>query len=48
MQRMLNSIRNWLSALVAVPSAADPLESMSAHELADLPASHPAAEPRGR
>ena len=47
MQRMLNSIRNWLSALVAVPCAADPLESMSAHELADLPVIHPAADPCG-
>jgi hypothetical protein len=45
---MLNSIRNWINAMVAVPGAADPLQSMSARELADLPVSHPAADPRRR
>lgn len=47
MQKILTRLALWLNALVAVPCAPDPLAAMSAHDLADLPVSHPKTEPCG-
>ena len=48
MNRIFNRMRTWVQAFVAAPRPADPLESMSPRELADLPASHPASDPGRR
>ena len=42
MHRILNAIRDWLSAFVAQPSLPDPLDQLSLREFADLPPTHPA------
>ena len=47
MYRIFRSFMSWLSALVAVPCEPDALSAMSPRERADLPATHPAADPCG-
>lgn len=45
MHRIFTSLVNWLNALVAVPRLPDALDQMTPAELADLPVTHPAADP---
>jgi hypothetical protein len=43
MHKFFSSLRTWIAAVTATPTAPDPLSSMSPRELADLPISHPRA-----
>jgi hypothetical protein len=44
MYKIFTIIRIWLGELLADEVPADPLASMSARELADLPVHHPRSE----
>jgi hypothetical protein len=47
MHNIFTSLRRWIDSMLAVPCPVDPLLAMTPHELADLPVSHPRAEPCG-
>lgn len=41
MDKIFTALRHWLTALVSVDRAPDPLAGLTVAELADLPAIHP-------